>query len=134
MLQTALNYNFFKGVKALIEKSALTGNTQFSNGEYPAHIVASSYEADEDPLLLALLIEKGARINAQNFNGETPLHLAAVVTKDDIGLIELLLNNGASVQIPSHKGATPLSYARDKSIKALLKKEGKRAKKTKGFN
>ena len=134
MLQTALNYNFFKGVKALIEKSALTGNTQFSNGEYPAHIVASSYEADEDPLLLALLIEKGARINAQNFNGETPLHLAAVVTKDDIGLIELLLNNGASVQIPSHKGATPLSYARDKSIKALLKKEGKRVKKTKGFH
>jgi len=46
----------------------------------------------------------------------------------------LLLNNGASVQIPSHKGATPLSYARDKSIKALLKKEEKRVKRTRAFH
>ena len=128
MLQTALNFNFYEGVKALIEKSTLTGNTQFSNGEYPAHIVASSYEPDKDPIMLAMLIEEGARINAQNFNGETALHLAAVVTKEDIGLIELLLNNGASVQIPTYTRATPLSYARDRAIKALLKKEEKRVK------
>lgn len=128
-LKTALGFNYFEGIQVLLTFSQLTGNTPFEDGEFPVHVVASSYEAAKDPRVLDLLLAHGANINSQNAKGETALHLAAIAPKDDIALVELLLAKGANPSIANNKGVLPIAYARDKPVKALLKKWSKKNRK-----
>lgn len=125
ILKAAVRSNYFEEIEILLKFSDLTGNTRFANGEYPIHIISSSYEKDEDRKALDLLLAQGANINAQNSKGETALHTAAIVTKKDIDLIDLLLNNGADPNITCNNGATPVKNAIDKTIKSKLRKASK---------
>ena len=54
----------------------------------------------------ALLIDKGANVNAADHDGNTPLHLAAYHNRFDV--VALLINKGADVNAKSDKGNTPL--------------------------
>lgn len=67
------------------------------------------------------LIEKGARVNATNAGGLTPLHWAAM--NKNLDLIKFLVGKGANLNAKALSGATPLKKAQDRgqaeAIKAL---------------
>jgi len=64
------------------------------------------------PRIAALLLEYKANPNAQQSDGNTPLHLACF--KGDLVLVELLLRYGADVNIQNNvAGRTPLHVAAD---------------------
>lgn len=51
------------------------------------------YVAGQDPALVERLIEQGADVNSQGYNGLTPLHYAAL--RGDVAIARLLLDRGA---------------------------------------
>jgi len=53
------------------------------------------------------LIECGARVNATNLHGSTPLHTAANITNFKQDVVEVLLNNGAHVDLKNKNGVRP---------------------------
>ena len=56
-----------------------------------------------------LLLEKGAKVNAKDWYGQTSLICAAVKGHKDV--VKLLLANGADVNARTRKGFTALSLA-----------------------
>jgi len=57
--------------------------------------------------LLMSIIERGANVNAQDQNGNTPLHLACV--RHDAAMIDYLLAHGANRNITNNAGRTPVN-------------------------
>ncbi len=55
------------------------------------------------------LLASGANINAKNFEGWTPLHMAVMKNSRDI--VELLISKGADVNAKGSRGLTPLHGA-----------------------
>lgn len=62
-----------------------------------------------DPELASLLIEKGAKIDAKNKDGLTPLYVTAV--KGSGKVLKLLLEKGANVNVKDQEGLSPLRIA-----------------------
>lgn len=56
-----------------------------------------------------LLVNRGADLEAQNNDGETPLHIMA--RRRRLGCVVMLLSVGANVNAQSSDGSTPLHYA-----------------------
>lgn len=54
-----------------------------------------------------------SRINEQDFQGDTPLHLAALWGEKGLEFVKVLLNNNASHTIQNFEGKTPLHIAVD---------------------
>lgn len=59
------------------------------------------------PEIARLLIEKGAKVQLENSDGNTALHMAAFITNTD--MVKQLLKQGALVEAKNNKGDTPLS-------------------------
>jgi len=81
---------------------------------YTALFYAAGNTKDEDATSRTLpaariLIEHGARVNAQADDGSTPLMWAA--RKGELEIVRLLLSKGASVNVVDHRGRGALSYA-----------------------
>lgn len=56
-----------------------------------------------------LLVNRGADLEAQNNDGETPLHIMA--RRRRLGCVVMLLSVGANVNAQSSDGSTPLHHA-----------------------
>ncbi len=88
-------------------------------GWTPLHYAASGTE----PQMLALLLDKGALINAPSPNGSTPLMMAALYGPDSS--VQLLLNRGADAKQKNDLGMTVVDFAarggRDKLAEQMRK-------------
>jgi ankyrin repeat protein len=93
--------------------------------EHEADVNCQNYE-DETPLHLATgprtaarLIEKGADINREDRLGNTPLHEAA--ENGRIPIVELLLKKGAEPNFGNNEGDTPLHIAAQRGRLRIVK-------------
>ncbi|EAX96248.1 hypothetical protein TVAG_205340 [Trichomonas vaginalis G3] len=59
--------------------------------------------------LIELLLSNGANVNAKNFDGLTPLHLASLLSTKEI--VEILISHGAEINPISENELTPLDVA-----------------------
>ncbi|MBV1925392.1 MAG: ankyrin repeat domain-containing protein, partial [Dokdonia sp.] len=125
-LRIAVSYGFVDGVRILIAQG-MDSNVAFPGGEYPMHMVATSFE-DHDMAMIAELVKAGANINVTNRNGETPLHLAIQGGQDNKPLIDKFIELGANLKVKTKNGDSPIDYAPDKELKSYLKKALKRKK------
>ena len=69
-----------------------------------------------DRATVALLLERGAAVNAKDEYGDTPLHYAA--SKNAVATATLLVERGAVVNAKGRFGSTPLHYAASKNAVA----------------
>ncbi len=89
----------------------------FSAGETPLIVAAMKGETD----IAALLISKGAKVNAKTKDGQTALIYAARAPDDRSDVAQLLIENGADVNAKDKTGMTALAYALKKRDLALFK-------------
>jgi ankyrin repeat protein len=73
-----------------------------------------------------MLLERGARIDDRNENGQTPLHLA--VLKGNIQVVRLVLEHSADVNARNKLGETPSQLTRQQEILELLSKYGAKSR------
>ena len=59
--------------------------------------------------MIEILIRNGAKLDAKDHQGQTPIHLAALMMRSS--RIEILARSGASLKIRNNFGFTPLEYA-----------------------
>jgi len=79
----------------------------------------------ETEVVLKLLVEKGAAIEAKDKNGRTPLICAAINGQKEV--VQLLLEKDAAIEATNDSGWTPLMYAasgRHKEVLQLLLEKG----------
>jgi uncharacterized protein len=87
----------------LLERGAVVNKT----GWTPLHYAASSPESDTQ--VLALLLDKGAAINAASPNGSTPIMMAALYGTE--AGVRLLLSRGADLKRKNDLGMTVADFA-----------------------
>jgi ankyrin repeat protein len=85
-------------------------DAQDNLGNTPLHsILRDPIHLDDRDIILKLLIDKGANVNAINNSEDTPLHLAA--RNNHMTSLEILIGAGASVSAINVSDQTPLHYA-----------------------
>ncbi|KAF3246402.1 hypothetical protein TWF192_006916 [Orbilia oligospora] len=100
---------YFDNLKLLIESGADVVQAE-REGEKQSclHYIVHS----GSPQATKLLLEHGARINARDSSGETPLHWALYAPKDvRKEIVPLLLENGADINMLDNEGQAPLFEA-----------------------
>lgn len=119
--QTLANKDIKKMIEYLLKKGAPIQNVN-DQGWSALHRAVYSFvipgferagKMKELEELIALLLHYGADINAQDYDGDTPLHLA---TADDLfsrQIVELLLENGAKIDIKNNRGLTAYEQIKD---------------------
>lgn len=78
------------------------------NGCSPLHVAA----AHNNAVMISLLLESGADVNAVDADGRTPLWVAC--SDGDYQAVAALLAAGADAAIPDSLGRTPHGYLSDK--------------------
>ncbi|MEI6456753.1 MAG: ankyrin repeat domain-containing protein [bacterium] len=110
---TASNYRIVKATergdvalfsKLLASDPALIGTREPTMDE-PLMVFAAR---NNQPEIIALLLNKGADINAANRLGSNPLHLAAFTGNYE--LMEMLMKNGVNWQVKNLRGKAPVHY------------------------
>lgn len=95
--------------KALSEKRIDLNTIKLPEGSYPPLHAASMVGSDE---MVKLLLDAGAKIDEQDKNGETALHIAA--RAQNLGspaIVHWLILKHANVEIKNKEGKTPLHIA-----------------------
>ncbi|KAH9023289.1 ankyrin repeat-containing domain protein, partial [Lactarius pseudohatsudake] len=137
---TPLHLAFYYGdddnvAKVLLDHGALV-NAKDIRGQTPLHRVvlgnhdyhsftteyaAGSWDRKGYPKravrLARRLLERGADVNAQNEDHETPLHLASRLRLLDMA--QILLKHGANVNVKNFEGKSPLQLASGRKRKAM---------------
>ena len=74
----------------------------------PLHAAAQTCYGNDKTL--ETLVWKGAKLDARNGGGDTPIHLAAIFKKN-YPYVLMLMRFGASMNIRNHNGYTPIECA-----------------------
>ncbi|XP_012547580.2 ankyrin repeat and SOCS box protein 3 isoform X1 [Bombyx mori] len=103
-------------VKYLLENVEDIANYGSTESVTPLHVVSGQGNLE----IMQLLIEHGALIDVQDYDGDTPLHDAVLETKFEA--VSLLLHAGASPEIPNEPGSfTPFHLACSKGCFETMK-------------
>lgn len=117
-------------VNLLIERGANLHQTYAPDNRTVLHLGVQH----DTPAVAKVLLKHGAKVNARDINGNTPLHKALL--KDDIRfyfgmnsnsnkpseeIIQLLVAAGADVEAVNQYGTTPRKLAAQKNLSKLLK-------------
>lgn len=100
----------------------VNGARTVGNEEYPPHVQAKVNRNTDFVGCIKLMISRGARVNAKDFAGHTPLHLCTGLFSNSLSLeiARVLLENGADPNARNRFGATPLFEASQNcKIKAI---------------
>lgn len=114
-LHLAAFYRQKDAVTYLLEKGAnpnLRSRNNMSN--LPIHAAAAGGNRE----ILAMLIDRGADINARQHGGWTPLHSSA--QSGDAETVKLLLSRGAEVDAQAENGQTALDLAMTKGFQSIV--------------
>ncbi|KAL8750150.1 MAG: hypothetical protein Q9184_006529, partial [Pyrenodesmia sp. 2 TL-2023] len=105
------------GVQRLISAGKATSRDITIHGTTLLHIASST----SNLRLVRLLIQEGGDVNAQDEDGETPLH-CAMVREDNYEVARLLIENGADLANNTVDGSTPLhTYFNNTLAKVLMR-------------
>jgi ankyrin repeat protein len=107
MLTVAIHENWGKKVEYLLDHGANVEGSEFHDQRTPLMIAA---ECETNEYILALLLDRNANINAQDFHGKTALIHATEVGRSKT--VQYLLTRRADRTIVDHKGFDALHYAR----------------------
>ncbi|MDH5381919.1 MAG: ankyrin repeat domain-containing protein, partial [Cyclobacteriaceae bacterium] len=89
-------------------------------GETLLHLACENEKTD----VARVLINKGLDVNAQDNDGETPMHASVRGGKDNLDIVKLLLDNDADINARNKKGQTVLKRAKGKKVKKYLADKG----------
>jgi len=92
-------------VKAILEKDENAVYSRDKDKDTPLHYAASQGSKE----IATLLIQKGASLNAQNYQGYTPLHWAA--HHDNVDIIKSMISKGAKLNVQNLWSMTELHTA-----------------------
>eukprot|EP01132_Coremiostelium_polycephalum_P004253 gene4253-5323_t len=95
----------------LLKHPTIKVNVRNIDGNAPLHYFCQRFHSPECQKIAQLLFEKGAEVNAQNNNGETPLHKAIFNHSVRLLMVYVLLKNNADVNIVNKAGESALHYA-----------------------
>lgn len=96
--------NNLQKVESYLASGNFTANSKDQNGYTPVHAAAEYGHLD----LIQRLIEKGADLNIQDNDGDTPLHAC-----EQPRVAEFLVRLGADLSTKNHDGLTPLQKAEE---------------------
>lgn len=108
-LSIAVYHNYENVALLLIESGA---NIDTKTGVYidgPADITPV-HEATSNPTVLKAMLKRGAKVNVQSSDGDTPLHWAA--SRRNVESVKLLLEAGADPNVKDKTGRTPASWCK----------------------
>jgi len=111
--ETPLHMASTPGVTITLLRNGAKPNVMGHRKNSPLHEAA-----DDNFKVGEYLIQAGAKVNAQNKFGYTPLHNA--VTAENTELIRVLIDNKAKVNIQSDQGRTPLHVSRSEQTAQIL--------------
>ncbi|XP_050688189.1 serine/threonine-protein phosphatase 6 regulatory ankyrin repeat subunit C-like isoform X2 [Eriocheir sinensis] len=134
-LHLAAHNGNLKTLKLLLEDDNAKPLLQSKSGESPLHLACLSCRVEAAKMLLDHVTRKSGKeaveklVNAKNHAGETALHYAARVNKqnanykagDDREMANLLLTNGAQLMVATAKTSeTPIHYVATSGNEAVL--------------
>ncbi|MFC2145871.1 ankyrin repeat domain-containing protein, partial [Acidobacteriota bacterium] len=94
-----------EAVKTLVEKEPGCIHLKDKQGSTPLYYAAGGSSRE----IVKLLIQKGANVNAANFEKVTPMHVAAYAGR--VPIAQLLIEAGADINARNAFGDTPLHWA-----------------------
>lgn len=106
-------------LKMLISEFRQLKNVHRENSEILPMFVSALGSSPRVLEPVGILLDQGANINAQTYQGDTALILAGWLT-NNLDLIALLVERGADVNIPNENGDTPLIDAAYKGKNDIL--------------
>ncbi len=111
VLMQAVEANSAEAVQTLLDNGARTDLVD-SQRKTALHYAANSFSEDKTENILLLLKAK-ADPNAQDYNGETALHVVlknSFLSKEQFDMVKTLVNAGAELDIKDKNGNTPRKY------------------------
>ncbi len=107
LLYVACEKNNYEAVKLIISKNADV-NTICSSQKSRTPLLAQCYKSYPSKDIVELLIRNGAKVNAKDEDGVSPLFAACYKNQND-SVIKVLLNNGAN-KAEKYDGSYPYEY------------------------
>jgi len=105
-LMKAAEKNDLEAFRGLLNKRRVKINAHGALGNRPLHVAAGKWGKEG---LVELVIARGAVVDIQNMDGQTPLHLA--VEHNNLDAARALLENHADVNAQDRQGVTPRQIA-----------------------